>query len=279
LVESFQTLKYLDKLDTFQVSDWNCLINKYFLSAKYVCVVGMPSRSCAEQLQNEEESRVKSQIEQIGPEGLKKLEDDLEKAKRVNEREIPPEILESFPVPSLNTVNFIGVSSFTYPFKENEKIPVSFSIDKNAAPVPFNILFDNIKSSFVQISIYLNTANIPDELRLYLEIFQDLFFNMPMKQNGIEISWDNVVKQLETDIVKYSNSLGLNAQGIFSVGDFGQLFILRLQAETEKFPVVLEWWKKLSSDCFVTTERILVSVNKLLNSVAEVKRNGMRVRT
>ena len=64
-----------------------------------------------ERLEKDENARVAAQVEKLGPEGLKKLGKQLEEAKQKNDEPVPPEVLTSFPVPNVNSISWIPVTS------------------------------------------------------------------------------------------------------------------------------------------------------------------------
>lgn len=51
----------------------------------------------------------------LGPEGLARKKEELQKAKAENEKPIPDDILTSFPIPDVETISWIPVKSFQEP--------------------------------------------------------------------------------------------------------------------------------------------------------------------
>ena len=59
----------------------------------------------------EEQQRVEKQCKDLGPAKLEQLKADLEDAMDKNAMELPEEILESFAIPPVSSINFINVTS------------------------------------------------------------------------------------------------------------------------------------------------------------------------
>ena len=82
--------------------------------------MGKPSANLAEQLEKTEKDRVAAQVQALGPEGLKKVEAELEAAKAEHDRPIPTEVLTSFPVPDVKSISWIPVESVQEPGKSRQ---------------------------------------------------------------------------------------------------------------------------------------------------------------
>jgi hypothetical protein len=63
-----------------------------------------------------------------------------------------------------------------------------------------------------------------------LEIYNDLFFELPLLRDGKLIPYEQVVAELNRDLLHYGGSLGFRADK-FECGSFSQLFVLELKLE------------------------------------------------
>jgi hypothetical protein len=113
---------------------------------------GKPSTQLADRLEADEKARVASQREKLGPEGLEKLEKQVEEAKKENDRPIPSEILKSFPVPDVGSISWIPVQSvrndkghLVTPGPSSKELEKHIGEDKSI--LPYFVQFDNGKVS------------------------------------------------------------------------------------------------------------------------------------
>jgi len=117
-------------------------------------IVGKPSASLAEKLEKDEKARIAIQIEKLGPEGLKRAEAELEKAKAEHDRPIPSEILTSFPVPDVKSISWIPVQSVQEPGHGRElpspsvvNNPLFKHIQSDGQDLPFFVQYDHVEVS------------------------------------------------------------------------------------------------------------------------------------
>lgn len=93
-------------LEKWTAGQWAELLDKWFASAPSITVVGKPSAKLSAEIEKVEKERVAKQKEEYGPDGLKKLAEELEKAKEESDLPIPEEVLTSFPVTNVSSELF-----------------------------------------------------------------------------------------------------------------------------------------------------------------------------
>lgn len=97
---------------TLRLFFWSRLIDgRYLVDAPYITVRGKPSAELAEKLEKDEKARLDAQIAELGPDGLARLQKELDDAKAENDAPIPEKILTDFPVPEVNSISWIAVQS------------------------------------------------------------------------------------------------------------------------------------------------------------------------
>lgn len=106
-LKSFETLSAFDELEKWTETDWRDFLCKWVADNEHVSILGKPSAKLAKKIEEDEKKRVAAQKAKFGEEGLKKLQEKLEKAKADNDREIPKEELGKFPVPGVESIHFI----------------------------------------------------------------------------------------------------------------------------------------------------------------------------
>ena len=229
---------------------------------------------------------VEATCKRLGEEGLKKCERALELAKEENEKPIPSEMLTSFKVPDVALVPQIPVIVARY---ENGKVTAA-SVVKNSVEqkvdgdlsklkqLPaFPIFFSHIESTFVEFNIFLDTQNLDAKLRPYLGLYLDLMFSLPIEHGDVTFNHEQVVKGLNEDTVSYWNEIGLNSRGNFAVGQFGQYVIAHIKVERAKYARGIWWISQVLLHGKFTSDRVNISVNKLLNDLPNHKREGMKM--
>ncbi|KAL1738927.1 Metalloenzyme, LuxS/M16 peptidase-like protein, partial [Schizophyllum fasciatum] len=99
------------QLRAWDSKQWTDLLAKYYIDQHSIVLRGKPSASLVDKLEKDEKERIAKQVEALGPEGLKKAEQELEEAKAEHDKPIPTEILNTFPVPDVKSIAWIPVQS------------------------------------------------------------------------------------------------------------------------------------------------------------------------
>jgi Zn-dependent M16 (insulinase) family peptidase len=269
LVE-FKTLNDYDVLETWTDEQWRAFLRKWIVDAPHVSILGKPSMALAEGLKEAEEARLAKRREELGKEGLEKLKERLEEAKKHNEIQIPPEVLDKWPVPTTKSIHFI--ESDTARSGKAKDLGVRESPAQtliNAAPggSPLFVQFEDVPSNFVHLTLHVGTSEVPMKLKPLLPLFTDNFFNSPVIRDGKKLGFEDVVKCLEGETVSYQ----INGAG--RIGDFEGMAI-QFQLEPEKYSTVISWLRTLMFDIVFDPVRLKAAVNKALADIPEAKRDG-----
>lgn len=266
------SLKEYDILEQWTQEQWREFIKKYISDANHVSILGVPSQKLSEKFKSDEEARVAAQKERLGEKGLKELADKLEKAKAENDKEIPEKLLADFKIPSTDSIHFmetITVRSGAALKAGHSDHPLQKLIDSDAqkCELPIYMHFENIPSSFVQMSVLLNAQSVPIQLRPLLSIFTEAFFNIPLQRDGKTIDFEQVVVELEKDTVGY---------GMEPARALGNSEMLRVtfQVELEKYETAIAWLQELSWNTVFDVERLRAITTRLLADVPDLKRSG-----
>lgn len=143
--------------------------------------------------------------------------------------------------------------------------------------LPVSIQFDHIKSAFIEATAYVDTCSLNNDERLYMEVFLESFFNVPVLKDGVLLTHENVVKALNQDTMEFSNGLGYYSYGQFSGGAFGQLAHFALKVESSKYEKLGPWFQALLLNQVYNTERLKIATTKLLNDISPIRRDGYRM--
>lgn len=109
----------------------------------------------ADKLEKDEKARIAAQVEKLGPEGLAKVEKELEEAKAEHDRPIPSDILQSFQVPDVKSISWISVQSVQEgsqiqapPGRKTDNSQLTEFINADGSKLPFFVQFDHVQVRF-----------------------------------------------------------------------------------------------------------------------------------
>lgn len=240
-LREIETMREYDILETWTDNQWRDLLRKWMSDANHVTILGRPSATLSHKLKSDEGCRVAKQIETLGEEGLKRLEQRLAEAKADNDKDIPKEIFDRFKVPDTKSIHFIPTitarSGLARQIGRLEN-PIQRVIDRESTDLPLFIHFEHVQTNFVHLTFIMGTESIPVSLRPLLSIYIGSFFNLPIIRNGKRIDFEQVIMDLEKDTVGYGidSGSGLGNPEVLSV---------QFQFEAEKYATAIQWLKDL----------------------------------
>lgn len=124
---------------------------------------------------------------------------------------------------------------------------------------------------------FLDTSDLPKELRDYLPLFLESLLELPLERDGKIIPYEDVVTQLNDDTVSSYSLLGISNYNMFQCGSYSNTACVSLQVDTSKYEIGLKWMRELLYKTIFTPERLKVIAMKMNNSVAQFKRHGRKV--
>ncbi|XP_046735682.1 uncharacterized protein C05D11.1-like [Diprion similis] len=260
----------LKKLGKEPASYWHNILKKYFIEGPMVVVKGFPSQEKQLEIGKSERQRVEQQIEALGPEGLKKKAQELQEAMTLNERPIPDEMLTCVPIPSTDSINFHHIKNFTSDTAEQHP-------KLNLNNLPLFTYLDHVNTNFVYMSVIMDSAGIPRELRPYLPLLLEAILESPIKRGDTLIPYEQVVAELEADTIATSIGIGFDGTSRFSCGAYSHSVNFMLQLEPTKYEKGIQWIRELLYETELTPERLRIIAAKIVNEVAQVKRKGNKV--
>jgi Zn-dependent M16 (insulinase) family peptidase len=263
--------QYTHTLTKWTEQEWKDFITKYLVKGHYVSLLGKPSTKMSKKITEDDKARVEKRKQELGPDGLKRMADKLEQAKKENDKEIPKELLASFKVPPTESIHFVETSSARVgpaleagkPNNRYQKLVEADGGDK----CPLFINFEHIPSNFVRVHLLVSTELLAVELRPLLAIFMEAFTNLPVDRDGTTIPFDQIVVELERDTVGYSMN---------SASALGNVECIRitLQVEIEKYSTALNWIQELLWHSIFDISRLKSIVSRLLADIPDSKRDG-----
>ncbi|CCF57136.1 hypothetical protein KAFR_0C01430 [Kazachstania africana CBS 2517] len=273
LVSSIKTLNDFDDIMAWNIEQWNELLSKILIENKPVIVLGKPSSSLYENLDEEKAKLIKKRKEEFTADTKAELLEALSKAKIHNDKPIPTELLAKFEIedPS-KSVEFIKTENVCLTsLVENTSISALNKklIEAKPTNFPFSLHLEHFPSQFIELHCLLNSTQIKDTTLLpYYHILDELF-SMPMKDEntGEVISYEDVVSQLKSETVDSQISLGLQGQA-------PDLIDIRIRCKSDNYSQAVKWIEHCLFDMIFDEKRVSVLLENYLNSIVELKREG-----
>ncbi|CAK5280254.1 unnamed protein product [Mycena citricolor] len=267
LEASMDELSQYADLRKWTSKQWTDILQKYYIDPHNVVLRGKPSAALAEKLDTDEKARIAAQVARLGPEGLKKAEEELAQAKAEHDTPIPTEMLLDFAVPDVKSIAFIPVQSLQEAGTGRSGVkPASTELVKhvqaNGAALPFFVQYDHVESDFVSVQGFFSLANIPDRLRPLISTYLSTFFALPVnRQSGEKLTHENVVNMLDNETVSYEVGLGMS-------NVFAETLRISIKVELANYAGAVAWLKDIL---------LQVTIAKIQQSLPEMKRDGNTV--
>ncbi|XP_050537014.1 uncharacterized protein C05D11.1-like isoform X2 [Daktulosphaira vitifoliae] len=240
---------------------WKNILRDYLLNDYKVIVKGIPSIQKQHELANEEIQRVLQRKKDLGDDGLKLKAIELLNAKTECEKKPPNEMYTSFKIPNVEFAQFLTHDSFS-----------SNSLNQHnlfkTSEVPLFVEIDNVKSNFIYMRAFINTKDLPLNLRKYLPIFLDLIMNSPVIQT------DENYAKLENDVVSWKASIGIESTSSFSCDHFSSVVLIKITVELEDYHKCIKWLHNLLYNTVIIKKKFSYNLSKKINEVSNYRRNG-----
>lgn len=266
---SLSSLKALDDLEAWTDGQWQTLLSHWLANAHHVAILAEPSAEMAQKVRVDEEKRIKEQQEGLGEDGMKKLAKKLDDAKTENDKPVPPELLDSFEIPSPQSVHFITtVTARSGNAKRADVLEndVQAVVDANANGRPIFIHFEHIPSNFVQVDLLLGREAVKLELKPLVVLFKETFFKSPISRDGARIEFEHVLMEIENDTVSHRIGTG-------DEYDNKELLRLTFHVEPGNYSTIIKRAKELlfdSIDDHTVSARIPSNRYKETNFTSEI---------
>lgn len=269
-LRDLESLSEYDVLDGWTEDQWREFLKKWISDAHHISILGKPSMKLADTLKANEEERLAKRREELGKEGLEKLREKLDSAKKNNDKPIPPEVLDQWPVPGTTSIHFI--ESATARSGKARSLGVldnsaQKAIDAAAEGLPLFVQFEDVPTNFVHLTVHVGMSQTLMKYKPLLPLFADNFFNSPVTRDGKRLEFEEVVKQLEKDTISYHISSSAR------LGDYEGVAI-QFQVEPDKYATIISWLRTLMFDIIFDPVRIKAAIVKALADIPEAKRDG-----
>lgn len=271
-LENFtKTLNEFKTLLEWDIDQWVSVFQKYYVDNKCCITIAEPSKALYKQNKAENSKVLKDRKASLGEAGLKKLEDKLNEAQKNNNVAIPDDILAAFGRPDPSKINFIKTESIASGINKD----VAVSDSKTALAIyadtpkdfPMYVHFENHESNFVNIHLLFSSFEIEEKYLPLLKVFETITTLPIEEEDGTVTPYEDVVKQFKRDVITshFGNSFN---------GRFADFMTFSMAVKSENYQIAIDWYIKMLFQTRFTKERVVVALNKLINSLPELKRSG-----
>ncbi|TPX68367.1 hypothetical protein SpCBS45565_g03135 [Spizellomyces sp. 'palustris'] len=263
-------LSIVNELGAMPMNFWSDLARRWLIDAPMVEVQMIPDRELADEHSRREAEEQRERVEAIGPAGLEILKAKVEAAVNENKVNLPEELVATMPpVPDVTKAARLK--------GEMEILPFPNSADGTSRPFETCQVVQT-ETVFVHLRMAFNTSDLPDDLRPYLVLFQELIFQTPLvfpgpKGEDVTMDYREVVRKSADLFVSYEAALGFG-NDLWSASWLSEVFMISASAEDSKWEYMIRFLCQALIFATFTEERVLTTAKNLLSEIVEVKRDG-----
>ncbi|MBW0466041.1 hypothetical protein O181_005756 [Austropuccinia psidii MF-1] len=262
------TVQCYKTIATWSAQTWSAFFKKWLVESPTLTVIGRPSARLSKKLGSDNTLRTETNQKKYGPEGLKKVGEELKHAQQVNARPLPDEVISQFPIPSLDSIKWIDVE-IAQAHGAYESSLQSLLDRKDPVSLPYFIQFNHIDSNFLSIHIVLSPSDLPAELFSLLPIYIQSFFSLPIKRkDGTFLSCEQVVRQLDKQTVDYAITPG---------SPIAQTLDIHVKVEQSNYAPAIAWLRDLLWGSAFDPESLRTTIIDDLQNIRRMKADSNQV--
>jgi Zn-dependent M16 (insulinase) family peptidase len=194
----------------------------------------------------------------------------LEEAQGENDKPLPPDDIRKFKVPKIDNIKFIETTNAVYRRasspSDGARNEIEKFLDKDAADLPYNLVFSHTTTQFVTLTLWITTKDIPWHLRPYIQPYLDSFFALPITRNGVIVDFEEVVKEI--------NSLTVSTKATLGSKKITEAITISIRGEKSLYHELVRLLRELLTSSVFDPERLSIEVSKAQNDIPSVKRDG-----
>ena len=246
------------------VTYWKGLAKRYLLDQPVFEVKMLPDTQLAKKLEDE-----KTQREKIRLKTWSKTERNLVKATISNavaktKVNLPEGVKTGLPpIPDVSQTEPLGYEMENFQFKEAR--PYSGSQI---------VVTEGI---FCNLGFFLSVSSVPDNLRPYLPLFQELLFQSPLEfllgKKVVRMDYKEVSKYVSEKLVSHSCGVGMG-NSYFSAEYLTQVLCIFATCDPNELDQVARFVSQVILFTQFTKDRIITVLKNLTTSISDCKRDG-----
>ncbi|XP_053606710.1 uncharacterized protein C05D11.1-like [Plodia interpunctella] len=250
------------------VDYWLSIMQQYFTD-DMVVILGAPNIELQESMAFIENKRLTEQKKELGEAGLAEKARQLQAAIEHNERPPPAGTLAAVPVPTCARVRAHRVSCWS---SGAEPCPLL-----DLTQLPLYTRLQSLKTNFVYINFLLDTSGLDSQTRQWVPLYTNSLGQLAVRRGAQLVPHEAVISDTERITVHFSNEIGFGKSGNFSVGSYGQFLHVEVTCEPADYEQVVNHLYEILYCSELSKERLLVFVQRMINDVSQVRRNGHKM--
>lgn len=248
-----------DELEKEPITYWISLLKEYILEQPCQQVLLLPD---VDKLVEIEKERKQNYLDRLSKSGKDQemLAQELQSAMKDNKPESCSDWKSSSSAPTTTSFPFNAkVDEFSHPqFRQIHRV--------------------SVKTNFFHFLIAIDISNVSSDLKKYLVLFQELYFNSPvsnfLSQDNV-CSYQDVVKHLSSRLCSYDASVGFG-NDTFSCSYLANYFIISANCLPSHFEDLIFIIHSIFAGILFVKERLVVAKN-LSSQLKESKRDSSDV--
>eukprot|EP00727_Mastigamoeba_balamuthi_P009594 m51a1_g5257 hypothetical protein (1336) ;mRNA; f:85508-91428 len=242
---------------------WAALVDRWLLSGPHVEVVMVPDARLSRSLAADADRRLRDRRAALGDRGLRACADELDAAMREQERSALGDAVPS------------GLPAVP-PASSVRGLPVRVRLCA-AGSGPFAHAHQVVEAAtpFVHVRMGLDTSAMPEALRSYLVLFQELLLTCPVLRAGAAepVGYREVVRQLHSEFVSLQCGVGMG-NATFTCECLPDCFYVLAVCEPRRYAAACAWLADVLAGVRFTRERVESVAANLLAFASEDARDG-----
>ncbi|KAI8826708.1 uncharacterized protein EV422DRAFT_511122 [Fimicolochytrium jonesii] len=258
-------LKTLEELADKPMKFWSDLVTRWLVDVPKIEVHMIPDRHLAEKLAKKEQDEQKERAKALGAKGLAHLKAVLDDAVEKNRVILTPDAVAKMP----------PVADVTRCDKLESVMEVMTLGDTGRPFDTFQVVQTN--TVFSHLRLGMHTHAIPEALRPYLVLFQELLFQSSLTlqtpTGTTVVDYREVVRQSADLFVSYEAAVGFGNE-IWNASWLSEVFMLSASAERKDWTKMVRFLAQVLMCTTFTEERLVTIAKNLLSEITELKRDG-----
>ena len=116
----------------------------------------------------------------------------------------------------------------------------------------------------------MSSTKADPALLRYMSILEEIF-SFPIKlPSGEYIPYEEVISKINDDLIEYQLDNGFDSQ-------FLELINVKVKFETKNYNKAIEWLLYVLKYSVIEQSRVKVIIEKIINSLPDKKRNGLKM--
>jgi len=257
----------LGSLKSEKAEFWLTKLEELFINTPKLVVKGIPSPELLGNNTIKEETRIKRQIEKLGPSGL---EEAGQLVKDALKSQILPsqEVLLRVPKGDVDSINFRQLASYNR--TQNSGNLFDFSL------LPYKVHIDHIDSNFVEFYIFMDTYDLTPRQKKFLPLFMNTWLASPMIKDGKIIPISDVINRKSKYLQTLTNRLGFSGS-TFSPGAYSDSYLIKSRSTLDNFGEACLYLRDAINYPHFTSEKFLINAEALVKSITPKKSSATSI--